>query len=168
MAKSFALNLIIILVSVFSLGACSNTDNPYLPDNPDIVTAFNNLYPNAQDVDWSKKGVYYVANCRVSGNELDVWFNDNAGWVMTEEDIFRTELPSAVETSFEDGKYSSWVMDNVTLLTFPKSPSTVYLLEVQSGDKEMALFYTPDGTLSLEKSITNADDTIWPDVIDML
>ncbi len=167
MTRTCGIHFIALLVSIFVWGACSNTDNPYLPDNPNIVTKFNELYPNAQDVDWDKKGIYYVANCRVSGSELDVWFNDNAVWLMTEEDIFRSNLPSAVESSFEDGKYSNWVMDNVTLLTLPGNTPTIYLLEVQSGDKEMALFYTPDGTLTLEKDITNADDTVWPDVIDM-
>ena len=87
---------------------------------------------------------------------------------MTEENIFRSQLPSAVETTFSDGKYSNWVMDNITLITLPKAPNTLYLLEVQSGDKEMALFYTEEGVLTLEKDITNADDTIWPDVIDII
>ena len=158
---------IFLIIGLMFVVSC-NTDNPYLPDNPDIVTAFNNLYPNAEDVYWSKKGSYYVADCRVDGSELDVWFNNNAGWVMTEENIFRSQLPSAVETTFSDGKYSNWVMDNITLITLPKAPNTLYLLEVQSGDKEMALFYTEEGVLTLEKDITNADDTIWPDVIDII
>ena len=134
MIKLIGTNFIVLLVSLFSLAACSNTDNPFLPDNPDIVTSFNNMYPNAQDVDWDKKGIYYVAACRVNGHELDVWFNNNAVWVMTEQDIYRTQLPNAVEASFENGKYSNWVLDNVTLLTFSKSPTTIYLLEVQNGD----------------------------------
>lgn len=160
---------IIALMATFSfITSCSNTDNPYLPPNPDIVTAFNNLYPNAQDVYWSEKGSYYVADCRVDGTELDVWFNGNAGWVMTEQDIFRSQLPTAVETSFANGTYGNWVIDDLTMLTFPKSPSTVYLLEVQQGDVEKALFYTPDGTLTLVRDITNADDTVWPDVVDLL
>ena len=161
------IKIVFLLFSLALIGAC-NTDNPFLPSNPDIVTAFDNLYPNAQDVYWSKKGVYYVADCRVDGTELDVWFNINAGWVMTEESIFRSQLPNAVETSFENSDYANWVMDNITLLTFPKSPSTAYLIEAQSGDSEKALFYNTEGTLLLTKDITNADDTIWPDVIDLL
>lgn len=153
--------------SLFIVSSC-DTDNPYLPDNPDIVTNFNNMYPNAQDVDWSKKGAYYVADCRVNGTELDVWFNNNATWVMTEQDIFRSQLPTAVESTFSSGKYSNWVMDNITLITFPNSPGVLYLLEVESGAKEMALFYTKEGVLTIEQDITNADDTIWPDVVDLL
>ena len=60
------------------------------------------------------------------------------------------------------------MIDDITELTFPGTPSTIYLLEVQNGNKEMALFYTPNGDLSLEKDITNADDTVWPDVVDLL
>ena len=145
---TFIANIVALVVFAFSFGACSNTDNPFLPDNPDIVTTFNNMYPNAQDVDWSKKGVYYVADCRVSGNEIDVWFNNNAAWGMTEDDIFRSQLPSAVETSFENGKYGNWVLDDITELTFPGTQSTIYLLEVQNGNKDMDLLYTPTGALS--------------------
>ena len=41
-------------------------------------------------------------------------------------------------------------------------------MEVTSGDKEIELFYTENGVLTLEKDITHADDTIWPDVIDII
>ena len=160
--------LIGLWLSIVSLSGCSNTDNPYLPDNPDIVTSFDNMYPNAQDVYWSKKGVYYVADCRVDGTELDVWFNEKAAWVMTEEDIFRSQLPDAVNTSYENGKYGNWVIDDQIKLTFPSSPTTVYFLEVQSGDKENALYYMPDGTLTLTQEITNGNYTIWPSVFELL
>ena len=61
-----------------------------------------------------------------------------------------------------------WVMDTIKILTFPKAPARCYLSEAQSGDSEKALFYNTEGTLLLTKEITNADDTRWPDVIDLL
>ena len=39
---------------------------------------------------WSgemKGGDYYVADCWVTGDELDVWFDANANWVMTENEL---------------------------------------------------------------------------------
>ncbi len=158
--------LIVFFIALFT--SCDNTDNPYLPSNPDIVSNFNQMYPNAQDVDWSKKGNYYVADCRVNGVGLDVWFNANAVWIMTEEELFRSQLPTAVADAFDSSSYGNWVIDNLTLLTFPTQPNKIYLFEVQSGDKEHALGYSESGQLAFEKEITNADDTIWPDIIQIL
>ena len=145
--------------------ACgSGVDDPYIPNNPDIVSSLAKLYPNAQDVTWSKKGNYEVASCRVNENELEVWFNLQANWVMTEQEIFREQLPAAVEKTFSEGEYANWVIDNLTELTFPSRPIE-YLLEVQKGDKELALFYQTDGTLAATYPITDADNTYWPDIL---
>ncbi len=168
MRKAHNTLLLGLLMGLFLLTACGNTDNPYLPANPDVITTFDGMYPNAQDVYWSSKGAYYVADCRVNSVELDVWFNQNAGWVMTEQDIFRSNLPTVVEDSFSTGEYGNWVIDNLTELTFPKSPSIAYLIEVQQGDKEKALYYTASGVLTLVVDITDADYAVWPDVVDML
>lgn len=149
---------------LFFTSCSSSVDDPYIPNNPDIVSALAQLYPDAQDVTWSKKGNYEVASCRVDGNALEVWFNIQAAWVMTEQEIFREQLPADVETAFSNGKYANWVIDNLTELTFPKR-AIEYLIEVQQGDKEFALFYQADGTLAATYQITDADTTYWPDLL---
>ena len=103
-----------LAIILFSFSACDNDDD-YMPPNQDIITALKQLYPDVQDIEWSQKGVYYVADCWVNGSELDVWFDANANWIMTEMEIFREQLPAY-------------------------------------------------GGLLLEKDITDADDTHWPDV----
>ena len=87
---------------------------------------------------------------------------------MTVKSIFISKMTNAFETSLSHSDYANWIMDNITLLTYPKSQATSYLIEAQSCDSEKALFYKTEGTLLLTKDITNADDTIWPDVIDLL
>ena len=115
---------------VFTTFSCGGgVDDPYIPTNPDITSALKNLYPNVTDVTWSKKGKYEVADCYVNDVELHVWFNVNATWVMTEEEIFRTQLPDAVEEAYSKSEYANWVIDNLTKLTFP-SRSTLYLFDV--------------------------------------
>ncbi len=148
----------------FMIMGCGSVDNPYIPTNPDITTALKDLYPNVENVTWSKKGNYEVADCWVNGVELHVWFNKDADWVMSEEEIFRIDLPSAVDTAFSDSEYANYVLDNQTKLTFPQH-AAMYLLEVQSGDKEYALFYSEDGTLDYTVAITSADNNYWPDIL---
>ena len=49
------------------------------------------------------KGAYYVADCWVSNDELEVWFDANANWVMTENELNSIDqLVPAVYTAFID------------------------------------------------------------------
>ncbi len=105
---------VILLAVVFAFGSCSNADDDYLPPNSDIVTALHELYPGVKDIEWSQKGVYYVADCWVDGNELDVWFDANANWVMTEQELFEEQLPEAVNTAYLESNYADWVIDDIT------------------------------------------------------
>ncbi|WP_455587068.1 PepSY-like domain-containing protein [Bacteroides sp.] len=158
----FCVWTVMLMATMFSLGSCNNEDN-YMPPNSDIIVALKQLYPGVEDIEWSQKGVYYVADCRVDGDELDVWFDANANWIMTEMEIYREQLPDAVNTAYEESIYNDWVIDNLTKLTFPHK-SEEFVFEVQSGAQERALYYSAYGGLLREKDITNADDTHWPDV----
>lgn len=154
--------LTLFLLIAFSFGSC-NSDDTYLPPNPEIVQEFNKLYPHAQNVEWSQKGVYYVAECYAQGAELEVWFDANANWLQTETALFENDLPSSVYTAFYEGSYASWVLGDITQLTYPGSP-ILFVIEVQQGGQERQLTYSEFGGLLHDKDITNADDTLWPDV----
>lgn len=154
---------VMLMAVLFSFSSCDNDDDNYLPPNPDIITMLHQLYPTVQNIEWSQKGVYYVADCWVDGSELDVWFDANANWVMTETEIFREQVPAAVNTAFQEGNYANWVIDDLTRLTFPQK-TEIIVFEVQLGGQERALYYSVFGGLLHEKDITNADDTHWPDI----
>lgn len=153
---------LLLLMFAFSLGSCSN-DDAYLPPNPDVVNELYRLYPNAQDVEWNQKGVYYVADCNSLGVELDVWIDANANWIQTETALYRENLPASVNTAFAQGDYGSWVIDEITQLTFPANP-TLFVIEVEQGSQEVMLFYSEYGGLLHVKNVTNGDDTLWPDM----
>lgn len=162
--KSTVLSLLLLMM-VFSFGACNSDDDTYLPPNSAIVKKLYELYPSAQNIEWSQKGVYYVAECFSTGAELDVWFDANANWIQTETALFQDDLPPSVNTAFSEGEYASWGIDDVTQLTYPQNPGLIYVLEVQQGGQERALFYSEFGGLLHAKDITNADDTLWPEIL---
>lgn len=153
----------VMIVGMLSLGSCNKADDAYLPPNQEIVNRFNQLYPEARDVSWTQKGIYFVADCWVNDNELDVWFDANANWVMTETEVPLTQLPVEVSTAFENGIYAGWVIENLTKLNYP-GQSPQYLFEVQRGGSQKALYYSQYGELLQEKDITNADNTHWPNI----
>lgn len=155
---------IMMMVVAFTFGACDDDDNDekaYVPPS-NIVEALKQLYPNSQNVEWEMKASYYVADCWVSGDELDVWFDANANWVMTENELESIDgLLPAVYTAFIESNYSTWVVTDVFVLTYPQVPSQA-VIQVKLGNQRHALYYSQDGGLLRDKDISNGDDTNWP------
>ena len=73
-----------ILAGLLALLSVSAFAEGRLPAN--IQTAFQTLYPQATDVEWEQMAGCYVAEFIADGQEIDVWFNKQAEWVMTETD----------------------------------------------------------------------------------
>ena len=74
-----------ILAGLLALLSVSAFAEGRLPAN--IQTAFQTLYPQATDVEWEQMAGCYVAEFIADGQEIDVWFNKQAEWVMTETDV---------------------------------------------------------------------------------
>ena len=94
--------------------------------------------------------------------ELEVWFDANANWVMTENELNSIDqLVPAVYTAFMDSKYNAWVVTDVYVLTFPQNPMES-VIQVKQGSQRYALYFLQEGGLLHEKDIRNRDDTNWP------
>ena len=124
----FGLWAVVLITSVFSFSACGDdddNDNDTFVPPANIEVALKQLYPGAQNIEWEVKGVYYVADCWVTGDELEVWFDANANWVMTENELDNVnQLVPAVYTAFMDSNYNTWVVTDVYVLTYPLNPTT--------------------------------------------
>lgn len=88
-----------ILAGLLALLSVSAFAEGRLPAN--IQTAFQTLYPQATDVEWEQIAGCYVAEFIADGQEIDVWFNKQAEWVMTETDVESLEkVPAPVAEAF--------------------------------------------------------------------
>lgn len=159
--KWAALIVVVMLITV-SFASCDNDDDhTYMPPSS-ITEALKQLYPGAQNVEWEQNGPYFVADCWVSDDELKVWFDVNANWVMTENELDNIDqLVPAVYTAFINSEYANWVVTDVFALTFPQNP-TESVIQVKQGGLRYALFFSQDGGLLHQKDISNGDDTIYP------
>lgn len=79
----------------------------------EVLAAFNARYPGAQDVRWSLRGDYAVANFFFEATRTEsrannaAWFeNANGQWAMTETNIDFAALPQAVREGFDASKYT--------------------------------------------------------------
>lgn len=147
---------VVLMLTAFSFSACDDNDDETYNPPANITEALKQLYPNAQNVEWEMKGDYYVADCWVTGDELDVWFDANANWVMTENELDSIDqLVPAVYTGFRNSNYSSWVVTDVFVLTYPQHP-TESVIQVKQGNLRFALYFSQEGGLLHERDITTA------------
>lgn len=154
---------VVLMMTALSFSACSDDDDdPALVPPNNITEALKQLYPAAQNIEWEMKGDYYVADCWVTGDELDVWFDANANWVMTENELDSIDqLVPAVYTAFQNSDYSAWVVTDVYVLTYPQN-LTESVIQVKLGSQRYSLYFSQEGGLLHKKDISNGDDTNWP------
>lgn len=158
MKKNWMLLLFFPLVSLSAFTGC-NDDVDDLPENTHLVSkevqdAFNSKYPQARDVEWELRGIYAVVDFDWNGSDHSAWFDPaSALWYMTETDLRYADLPQAVRQAHETGEYAAWHRDDVDMLT-REGMETLYVIEVENGNTDMDLFYSPSGVL-----VKNVADT---------
>lgn len=99
--------LAMMFIAAMAFGACDDDDKNDNIKAPDAVSkALKDKYPAAMDIEWERKGDYFVADCWMDGREMDVWYDVQATWKLTETDILWEGLPPTVKTAFEGGEYA--------------------------------------------------------------
>ncbi|MDR2919390.1 MAG: PepSY-like domain-containing protein [Tannerella sp.] len=146
--KTKAFLLASLACAIFACYSCNDDDNNYQPDDI-VLRTFETKYPDASRIEWENKAGYKVADFRLDSYETEAWFQNDGSWLLTETDIPYNNLPQVVKTSFEAGTYASWRIDDVDKLERP-DVETVFVIEVESGNQEIDLYYSEDGTLIKE------------------
>lgn len=155
--------LAMMFIAVLAFSACDDDDdkNDGIPVPESISNALKAKYPNATDIDWEKKDIYFVADCWADGKELDVWFDANATWKLTEISIGWNDLPATVQTGFNGSEFAIWKREDIDMLEYPLQPIQ-YVIEVENGKTEYQLFFSEEGNLMKSIDVTGKDDTHWP------
>lgn len=147
--KKFAFWAMMTL-SVVGLTSCDKDDD-HVQVSADLQAAFDSRYPNASRVDWEQNGGFYEAEFMGNGLENKAWFTPDGVWVMTEYDLPFNQLPQAVLEAFAVSAYASWRVDDVDMIE-KNGMDVIYVIEVESGEREYELTYLEDGTLLRENT----------------
>lgn len=149
---------ILLLLSLFSAVAWAG----YAPSA--IQTAFKKMYPKVTYPAWSREGAYYVADFTQNGFEMEVWFDGNANYTMTQTDWETLDnVPAGVYNAFSQGQYSNGQIEDVTLVNFPEcAPVIVIEVEAYNEDMKVQLFYSQEGELLQTRNLGYLSDTLWP------
>lgn len=153
--------LVMVFVAALAFCACDDDDNDNIKVPDAVSRVLYDKYPNVYDVEWERKGSYLVADCKQKGADMDVWFSAQGEWLLTETEVYKNELPTAVLTAFEHGEYATWRWDDADKLEYA-GLAVQYVIEVEQGRQEVQLFYSETGDLLKTKDVTGQDDTHWP------
>ncbi|MEE1233120.1 MAG: PepSY-like domain-containing protein [Phocaeicola sp.] len=164
----------LVMGGMLSLTSCSDDDdpgkNPSASDVPEaVLNAFNQKYPQARNVEWSKTDAYAIAKFYDTATRSDdhnhtAWFAlADASWGMTEQEITFSQLPAAVLEAFNASSYAvaPWIKerDDIDVLVRPDA-ETLYVIEVEKEENkvetEVDLYYTETGLLV--KEIVDAEN----------
>lgn len=149
---------LVLALGLMGLGtqSCDNDDDN-IKVSAELQNAFNTKYPNMTPTGWESKQGYYVADFRDGKYEAEAWFSADGTWQMTETDVPYSSLPAAVRNAFEAGDYAAWRVEDVDKVE-RRDAETVYVIEVESGEQEVDLYYTEDGILVKEVADTDGND----------
>jgi len=135
--------LLALAASGVILTGCEKDDDGIRVES-EIENAFQTRYPDATRVEWEKKSGYYVAEFRRNNAEAEAWYSAQAIWYMTETDVLYQDLPQAIKNTHAAGEYADWRIDDIDMLEC-LDMETVYIIEVEQGNTEYDLYYSPDG-----------------------
>ena len=150
--------------------------------------ALKTKYPDAQNIEWTLRGNYAVADFSLSvvksassdGSRFTAWFeNANGQWAMTETNIDFSVLPQAVQEGVKAGKYAEsegWTRTgkidklerrDVVMLGGGEGVIVVYVIGVSRTVDQlttvMDLYFSDEGVLVNE--VANPTDNGYEDYI---
>lgn len=150
---SFVAMMLFLSIATFAIAPPGN-----------VKAAFKKMYPKANDVAWSQDDGYYCANFVMSGFTKNVWLNAQAQWQMTQTDLVSLDrLSPKVYNAFVFGPYASWVVEDVTMVEFPRWQAIIVIkVGVDNVDIKYQLFYTPQGMLLKKRNVSYLHDILGP------
>ena len=152
--------LFVLLMGLFlSVGSLQATEV-----TPAIQQAFKQLYPDVEQVTWDSKHDYSIACFSQNDNQIYVWFNKEAAWIMTETNVENTlQIPDPVREAFNKSLMSGFPIAYIRIITFPKHPTVIVIDSTDwTNNQEYQQFYAPDGTLLQNLSGMIGEGEIYP------
>ena len=131
-----------------------------------VQETFKKMYPKVTTVEWTHKSDYHIAGFVSDSHEMNVWFGNNAQWIMTETNVESLEdVPAPVAKAFMQTETPPIQIRYIKIITFPKM-STVVIIDIEeyNSDREIQLFYAPAGKLLQSLDVADGDGEIYPEL----
>lgn len=107
-----------------------------------VLSALQSKFPNAEKVDWEKKGDLYKAEFDISRRDHDVWIDAKGNIVKHKEELTVADLPEAVSNKIKSD-YKDYKIDDVDKVE--ANGRTVYVVELDGRTGDIEVTFSPDG-----------------------
>lgn len=111
---------------------------------PDAIQKFlTEHYPGATILEYDREKLGVEVDILDKGIHKEVVFNTLNEWVYTEWDIRFADVPQVVTAALKASQYGGYEIDDIDVIE--KSDRLFYVFELEQGNKEITVTYTPDG-----------------------
>ncbi|TPE40304.1 hypothetical protein FJM65_20335 [Pontibacter mangrovi] len=127
-----------------SLFACDKNSDDIKPgDVPAAVTeTFSSTFPDAQNVEWEKKGEDYEAEFDVATVDYDALFSASGTLLKHKYDVPEAELPEEVKAGISQN-YAGFRVDDADAVV--QDGNTYYQVELEKDNQEQKYVFSSDG-----------------------
>lgn len=146
--------IIVILALAASFLAAWSCDK-YEDGRPskDIRNEFQRMYPDAWDVEWEYQGsrweVSFETGKRPEGKEHTAWYDASGGWIMTETEVFLSEVPQQIKAYLAESEYGSAQFTDNDAEYIMTPAGNYYRFDVRDGKDQFEVDVNEDGQVSL-------------------
>src|SRR5450432_364973 len=128
---------IVIWMAAFVLIAnivFANTSENLIPES--VASAFGSSFSCAKEVHWESLGNYYKATFRQNGNQLYVFYSDNAEFMGIAKNILSDKLPNSLQDGIKNKYPGYWITD---LAKYDVADKTGFLVTIENADEKIVL-----------------------------
>ena len=137
------------LAVAFSFSACHHEQAP-----EKIKTAFDQKYPDAEEVEWEMEHGKWEAEFEVDEKEMEALFDENGNWIETETEMEDEDLPDAVKQTLKN-QFKDYEVEEAEYLESPEYSG--YEIELE-GNKDIEVVIGKNGQVLKQGEEEEDDD----------
>ncbi|HET7361714.1 MAG TPA: PepSY-like domain-containing protein [Salinimicrobium sp.] len=113
----------------------------------EVATAFENEYPQANDVEWEKNADYFDVEFEIDRKDHEIWYSASGEIVKHEEEVLENDLPSSITNAIASN-YSDLHIEDAEMKT--ENGTTTYSVELENGNQEKTIIFDESGNVIKE------------------
>lgn len=107
-----------------------------------VMDTFKSTFPDANDVEWEKKGKEYEADFEVQNIDYSARFGANGKLIMQKQDVLELDIPEAVGTAIQRD-YEGYHIDDVERIEM--DGKEYFQVELDGKRRDQKVVFSNDG-----------------------
>jgi len=128
-----------LAIAIFTLSAFATEEKVA----PKVLTAFQNEFNNAKEVEWTVGTAYYMASFTYNDKYVFAYYNEDGELLGLTHYISPSQLPMGLQNNLKKSYSDYWVSD---LFEVVKNGTTNYYITLENADQKLVLQSTAGAT----------------------